>query len=276
MKVEEDKKISSDLGVEEFKESLEGENDISCFEENLKEENNKEENKIKDENTNKEEIKEQHEEIKEETENIESKGIETSKISNDVTIKNEGTNLSNYIKEEDVQKYTKFGVVFREITTNYYKNNEKVKSTTKTNCDKTNYQASLEELKEEVLKVKAEYQVKQEEIYNYVNELRNKAQVNPLKLDKDLEEAAMIRAMEMAYSGIVKHVRPDGSSWASLTNKAKGENIAYGAKSTIEVMKDWQNSKGHYQNIINASYKTIGIGVFNLNGEFYWVQQFGY
>ena len=51
-----------------------------------------------------------------------------------------------------------------------------------------------------------------------------------------------------------------------------GENIAYGYKTPAEVVRGWMNSEGHRANILNASFKEIGVG-YSADGN-YWTQQF--
>ena len=87
--------------------------------------------------------------------------------------------------------------------------------------------------------------------------------------------------MELTES--FSHNRPDGRFFDSVMADlnynifAFGENIAYGSKygSPKAVSEGWKNSPGHYANMINADYGSIGIGVYNLNGVYYWVQLFG-
>ncbi len=55
---------------------------------------------------------------------------------------------------------------------------------------------------------------------------------------------------------------------------AAGENIAMGQRTPQEVMNAWMNSKGHRENILNASFDTIGVGYYEENGVYYWVQLF--
>ena len=114
----------------------------------------------------------------------------------------------------------------------------------------------------------------------YVNNYRSAVNVGPLAIDNDLNLAATIRALEMAYSKKFSHTRPDGSMCYTvlddlkLKTSASGENIAYGQRTVATVSEDWKNSKGHYGNMISASYNKVGFGKFSLNGVNYWVQLF--
>ena len=55
---------------------------------------------------------------------------------------------------------------------------------------------------------------------------------------------------------------------------AAGENIAMGQRTPKEVMNAWMNSKGHRENILNTSFDTIGVGCYEENGTYHWVQLF--
>ena len=56
-----------------------------------------------------------------------------------------------------------------------------------------------------------------------------------------------------------------------------GENIAWGQRSPEEVMNGWMNSSGHRANILNSSFKKIGVVYYvGANGRTYWTQLFTY
>lgn len=95
----------------------------------------------------------------------------------------------------------------------------------------------------------------------------------PLIMDQELLDAAMIRAAECAV--YYSHTRPDGETCFTASDKMGGENIAIGYMSAESVMNGWMNSAGHKANILNESYKSVGVGCF-FNGQGYtWVQCFG-
>lgn len=54
-----------------------------------------------------------------------------------------------------------------------------------------------------------------------------------------------------------------------------GENIAAGQITPEMVVNGWMNSEGHKRNILDSSFKSIGIGCVNVNGLYCWVQCFG-
>jgi uncharacterized protein YkwD len=85
----------------------------------------------------------------------------------------------------------------------------------------------------------------------------------------------------MARSGVMSHTGPDGSTMSSRVDAAGylwstlGENIARGQSDAAAVMDAWMNSPGHRANILNCSFKEIGIGVHFGDGGPWWTQDFG-
>ena len=57
-----------------------------------------------------------------------------------------------------------------------------------------------------------------------------------------------------------------------LTYRSAGENIAMGYRTPQAVVTGWMNSPGHRANILNSSYKRIGVG-YVASGN-YWTQMF--
>ena len=110
-------------------------------------------------------------------------------------------------------------------------------------------------------------------VLKIVNKERKSKGLSELKMDKDLLDAAMQRAAEVAL--YFSHTRPDGSSCFSATDKMEAENIAGGQSSATAVMTSWMNSAGHRANILTSYFKTIGIGCFTQGGTVFWVQCFG-
>ena len=110
-------------------------------------------------------------------------------------------------------------------------------------------------------------------ILSKVNEQRKKAGVSALTMDKDLLNAAMKRAGELAIS--FAHERPSGYLCFTMSGKMFGENIAFGNATPAGIMNCWMNSEGHKANILSNDFKTIGIGAVVVDGNCYWVQCFG-
>lgn len=119
-----------------------------------------------------------------------------------------------------------------------------------------------------------------------VNEVRRKAGAPPLKMNRDLQEAAQAHAQDMLARGYFAHESPSGTTVRERARKAGydwrtiGENIAEGQTSVDEVMKTWMNSPGHRANILNPPFRELGVGLVigqARNGEYrvIWVQNFG-
>lgn len=110
-------------------------------------------------------------------------------------------------------------------------------------------------------------------VLTIVNKERKAEGQAALKMDQELQEAAMQRAAEVAL--YFSHTRPDGTDCFTISEKAYGENIAAGQNSAAGVMKSWMSSSGHRANILAERYTSVGIGCFTQGGVKYWVQLFG-
>ncbi|HVW14456.1 MAG TPA: CAP domain-containing protein [Mucilaginibacter sp.] len=104
----------------------------------------------------------------------------------------------------------------------------------------------------------------------------------PLKWNDELADAAINHAEDMSSKNYFSHTSKDGRTVtdrimaAGYTFKgyksfAAGENIAEGQMSIAEVMDGWLHSPGHCKNLMNPSFKEVGVAQFNK----YWVQDFG-
>ncbi len=120
-----------------------------------------------------------------------------------------------------------------------------------------------------------------QQVVDLVNKERAKQGLSALKIDKNVEKAALVRAKEIQSS--FSHTRPNGKSFTTaltasgVTYNGAGENIAWGQKTPQEVMTGWMNSPGHRANILNKNFKYIGVGnLQNSSGTQYWVQLFTY
>lgn len=111
------------------------------------------------------------------------------------------------------------------------------------------------------------------EVLEKVNEERAKVNANPLVMDQDLLDSAMVRAAELVFD--FDHIRPNGTSCFTVNSKASGENIAIGQSSPASVMNSWMNSAGHKANILLSENISIGIGAVKYGNRYYWVQLFG-
>ncbi len=113
------------------------------------------------------------------------------------------------------------------------------------------------------------------DVLAHVNAARTEIGLPELVWNEELAKAADIRAKEIEQ--IFSHVRPDGSEWWTVNEEViYGENIARGYQNADSVMEAWMKSSEHKDNILYASFQTIGIALYESNGQWYWVQEFGY
>jgi uncharacterized protein YkwD len=104
----------------------------------------------------------------------------------------------------------------------------------------------------------------------------------PLTWNEVLTQAAMGHATDMSYQNYFSHQSLDGRTlrervmsagytYTGYSSFAIGENIAKGQQTIQEVSTGWFESPGHCKNLMNPSFKEIGIAEIN----HYWVQDFG-
>ena len=110
------------------------------------------------------------------------------------------------------------------------------------------------------------------EVLAIVNEEREEEGLSSVSLDYDITEAAMLRAAELAYN--YSHSRPNHTGLVKVANSIVLENIALMETSPTQVMKDWMNSEGHRNNILNQNWTSVGIGCVEYNNIYCWVQLF--
>jgi len=118
------------------------------------------------------------------------------------------------------------------------------------------------------------------EVVRLVNVERERAGIAPVELSPLGMQAAQLRANELTR--LNSHTRPDGRHWRTAfddvglaTRGPRGENIATGQATPVDVMRTWMNSTAHRNNILNANYDYMGVGVYqDSNGRLHWVQLF--
>ena len=116
------------------------------------------------------------------------------------------------------------------------------------------------------------------EVIRLVNEIRVKNGLNTLVADWELSRVARYKSQDMKDNNYFSHTSPVyGSPFNMMKNfgisyKTAAENIAKGQKSPQAVVNAWMNSSGHRANILNASFKKIGVG-YVASGN-YWTQMF--
>ncbi|KJK51075.1 CAP domain-containing protein [Streptomyces sp. NRRL F-4428] len=112
-----------------------------------------------------------------------------------------------------------------------------------------------------------------------VNQERAAAGCPAVTLNAKLTKAAQDHSADMAATRNMSHTGSDGSDPGARITRAGyawrtyGENVAYGYSTPEKVMEGWMNSPGHRENILNCSFKEIGIGLAQPNN--YWTQAFG-
>ncbi|MBW8795705.1 MAG: CAP domain-containing protein [Streptomyces sp.] len=116
-------------------------------------------------------------------------------------------------------------------------------------------------------------------ILELVNAERGKVGCSALTLNSTLTKVAQAHSADMALHRNMSHTGSDGSSpgdritAAGYTWSAYGENVAYGYASPEQVMAAWMASPGHKANILNCTFKEIGVGL--AQPDSYWTQDFG-
>ncbi len=113
------------------------------------------------------------------------------------------------------------------------------------------------------------------ELIQLVNELRVSLGIEPLVYNMQLADLALLRAAESSVYW--DHRRPDGSYLTDTNKDIHGENIAGGISDGRLVFENWLHSPGHYQNMVNPQYKSIGVAAYgSLHGEAprWWAQVF--
>jgi hypothetical protein len=100
-----------------------------------------------------------------------------------------------------------------------------------------------------------------------------------------LDQAAQLKAEDMARNGYFAHTSPTGvTPWhwfgkAGYVFSYAGENLAINFTESVDVEKAWLNSPTHRANILNAQFTEIGIatmdGIYQGYPTTYVVQMFG-
>jgi uncharacterized protein YkwD len=104
----------------------------------------------------------------------------------------------------------------------------------------------------------------------------------PVHIDARLTTAARTQSTYMARTGAFSHTGSGGSDFAYRIKAAHyprplAENIAYGYRSGLDVVKAWMASPGHRANILNCKATTVGVGaVYAASGNTYFTEDFGY
>tara|TARA_B100000745_G_scaffold264509_1_gene189248 strand:+ start:636 stop:1793 length:1158 start_codon:yes stop_codon:yes gene_type:complete len=122
-------------------------------------------------------------------------------------------------------------------------------------------------------------------VVDLTNEERVESALGALKRNPALDEAARLKAQDMAKNEYFAHYSPDGiSPWywfaqADYNFVNAGENLAIHFTDSAELMDAWMDSPTHRTNIMNGNYTEIGVGTaegtFDGYDTVYVVQLFG-
>jgi uncharacterized protein YkwD len=104
--------------------------------------------------------------------------------------------------------------------------------------------------------------------------------LQPLKLDRELEQAAIRQAGYMAASGRMAHRTGIGRGFRSRmsntrTNGAAAENIAHGAMGIDRLFDMWMNSAGHRRNMLDPRFSRFGLARSGEGRDRYWALVLG-
>lgn len=105
--------------------------------------------------------------------------------------------------------------------------------------------------------------------------------VPPLERNESLMRAARLHSLDMLEQRYLDHTSRDGRMMADRMAEAGftgawpiGENIAADYPSVEAVMAGWMSSPGHCLNIMESSYRVLGVGYAEGRGQTRWTQNF--
>ena len=116
------------------------------------------------------------------------------------------------------------------------------------------------------------------EVIRLCNEIRKQNGLPTLSGNWELSRVARYKSQDMHDRNYFSHTSPTyGSPFNMMKSfgisyRTAGENIAKGYRTPQAVVDGWMNSEGHRANILNASFKEIGVG-YCADG-YYWTQMF--
>jgi uncharacterized protein YkwD len=115
-----------------------------------------------------------------------------------------------------------------------------------------------------------------QQAFNATNANRENNGLKALKASDCLKHAAVRQAKLMAQQEQIFH-QDLGRVMKDCKLSTAGENVAYGYRTGKSVVNDgWMNSEGHRANILNPSFRLMGIGARKgHDGRWYVAQVFG-
>lgn len=111
--------------------------------------------------------------------------------------------------------------------------------------------------------------VSEAEVAILTNKERTQKDIPVLKRNALLDEAAAMKAKDMAANGYYAHVSPDGVTPMHWVEKAGyryliiGENLVVNRTDAEQVVDAFMGSPGHRANILRTDFTEVGIGVAN-------------
>lgn len=121
---------------------------------------------------------------------------------------------------------------------------------------------------ENAREVNVQEKITASELLQCINAERSIAGLAPLSWSDELATAAGVRSVETVTR--FEHTRPDGTDFFAVSELAMAENLARGTLQTTaqEIVDKWMESTGgHRQNILDSGLYTIGIAVYEKDGQ---------
>lgn len=110
-----------------------------------------------------------------------------------------------------------------------------------------------------------------------LNQFRESQSLGDLRMNRDLSQAAMIHACDMALNNYFDHRGTDGSNSevrvrrAGYHNCLVAENLAWGYPDPSQIVNGWIQSSGHRHNMLLANARDYGVGVVDSPRGPMWV-----
>jgi|GEM_PF-1301501 len=107
------------------------------------------------------------------------------------------------------------------------------------------------------------------EVFSLTNDERSDEGVATLQRNSLLDQAAQMKAQDMAAKGYYAHVSPEGLTpmhWVEVAGYKYliiGENLVVNRKDAEQVVDAFMGSPGHRANILRKDFTEIGVGVAN-------------
>ena len=188
-------------------------------------------------------------------------------------------NGNNYVKLRDIAALVDFGVNWNSATRSV-----EIDTDSPYEPEQTSGQSGISTLP--TGNENKDLESIREEIVVLTNELRQENGLPILTMEEDLMAAAQVRAEEAAATITYRHTRPDGSDNDTVLlhtgTLILGENLGMKDLRDDEVsdlaeiqVTSWSNSAGHYQNMLDIRYHSMGAGIAqDKYGMYYVVQLF--